>query len=448
MPNKRDTGWAQQNLPTQYSDIYQGGDFTTGHGSAYGIAEIIKEAYIDDRIYRIGMDLNFLDFFCNKNSITVDQTLYTHLDEKPRPHILAVSGTVGAGTKGNISSLTVKANGQAFLERDLWMNESTKEVFQVTAVPVGNTVSIRRGYGTQPNKAMSDGQVLRRLGNALSETDTPGKDYGLRQGHSNNTVQKFSHVIGVTEMLRAQGIRTDDVLARKRRNTLYEHLLAKESQFIFGQFVEDMGGLDSNLRIDDTVTDWKGQTRGFLSYIDEAEAGSDYTTNILDAGKNLTFDDLSQFLYDINKNRRLDGSTDIQTEAGAPKKTMGKYNLAAVCGFEGKRALGWLQRKNDIQVKSMEKQFGFDIETIQTEGGMIDIYVHNLLDQGYAGHILLIDRNRIRTVKYKNHFAQGKAGLKVREITMPNEPGYQEELYEVCGFELMNPECHGYIYNV
>lgn len=461
------SGWAQQAGASQLGDFYYGGDFTAGHGEKYGISEILKEAYIEPHVYRIGMDINFFQFFGSKNSVTINQTLYTHLDEEPRPHIATLqnwrTGTSPGGTATTSTVLGFPGSMQGAFEPNwLWFNERTKEIVLVKSVAAnlgadGNglktgqhPVTVIRGYGTQAAADVQTGDVYRRLGNTLSESQLPGDNFHIRTGHSNNTVQKFSHVIGVTNMLREQGVRGGETLKRMRQNVLYEHFLAKESQMIFGQFVEDTNGL-SSLK-DPAVTDWKGQTRGALSYLDmtyptgHPKAGEN-RSNILDAGGNLTFDDLSEFLQSININRRADNETSIQTSAGKQEKTMGKYNLIAICGFEAKQALGWLQRKNHVHVSPMEKTFGFDIQTIQTEGGKLDIFQHNLLTEGFAGHMLIIDRSRIRTVKYKNHTDKGNAGLKVRDITIPNMPGYQEELYEVCGFELMNPECHGYIYN-
>lgn len=459
------SGWAQQAGASQLGDYFYGGDFTTGHGEKYGISEILKEAYIEPHVYRIGMDINFFQFFGSKNSITVNQTMYTHLDEEPRPHTakLASWSTASSATATNSTVLGFAGGLEGAFEPNwLWMNERTKEVVLVKSVAATLAsagsgmaagelpVTVIRAYGTQGAAAVQADDVFRRLGNTLSESQLPGDNFHIRTGHSNNTVQKFSHVIGVTNMLREQGVRGGEVLKRQRQNVLYEHFLAKESQFIYGQFVEDTNGL-SSLK-DSAVTDWKGQTRGILGYLDMTyptghPKSGENRSNILDAGGNLTFDDLSEFLHQINLNRRVDNGTTIQTSGGSQEQTMGKYNLVAVCGFEAKQALGWLQRKNHVHVSPMEKSFGFDLMTIQTEGGKLDIYQHNLLTEGFAGHMLIVDRSRIRTVKYQNHTDKGNAGLKVRDITIPNMPGYQEELYEVCGFELMNPECHGYIYN-
>ena len=192
---------------------------------------------------------------------------------------------------------------------------------------------------------------------------------------------------------------------------------------------------------------WLGTTGGLFEFLERQDENGETRAHIYDAGGRIEYEDLADILHMINRNRNMNGvQTQIQTEA-KQAKTQGGYNLIALCGWHGKKALGRILRKNDIQIESGMKEYGFDIQKVMTEGGSIDIFQHHKLNGAFSGHIILLDPKLIRTIKYKNHSKPGKSGVMVRDVTVRNQPGEVLELYEVFGFDAMLPECFGCVYN-
>ena len=420
----------QQRATSQQGGTFQPDYAVTSHGTNTGYTDIRRKQSIEEKIYQICLPMNFLQYFASKNSRTVDQTLYTIMEDQPLPRF----DTVKAGITSAVVLMTVD-NRNYIRPSHLWKNIRTGEIILVTGhTAVADQISVIRGYGTTAAAAMVAGDKLRRMGSIMSETQLPGAPQAIHVGHSNNTVQFFSRVTGISSIAQEAGIRGLSEWQKMQRDTKYEYMLDKEEQYLGGEFVSDEQGATG--LIDSALPDWRGETKGILSYLNETRSHK------LDAGGDLTFGTLSDMLHDINRNRQPDGSTVRTGEAGKTMKTMGKYNLVALCGKEGKKALGRIQRSNTVFIKSGEMEYGFDILKMMTDFGTIEIVQHFLLDEELEGHILLLDTNRIRTVKYKGH------GVTVRDITPPNAHYKQEEIYSVEGFELMNPECHGMITNV
>ena len=419
----------QQRATSQQGGTFQPDYAVTSHGNDTGYTDIRRKQSIEEKIYQICLPMNFLQYFASKNSRTVDQTLYSIMEDQPLPRFVGVKATVAAAD----TTMTLD-NREYVRPSHLWKNTRTGEIILVTTWSATvDTVNIIRGYGSTAAAGMTASDKLRRMGSIMSETELPGAPQAIHVGHANNTVQFFSRVTGISSIAQEAGIRGISEWQKMQRDTKYEYMLDKEEQYLSGEFVSDEQG---NAPTDTSVPDWRGETKGVLAYLNEMRSHK------LDAGGDLTFGTLSDMLHDINRNRQPDGSTVRTGETGKQMKTMGKYNLVALCGKEGKKALGRIQRSNTVYIKSGEMEYGFDILKMMTDFGTIEIVQHFLLDEELEGHILLLDTNRIRTVKYKGH------GVTVRDITPPNAHYKQEEIYSVEGFELINPECHGLITNV
>ncbi len=131
------------------------------------------------------------------------------------------------------TSITV-LNGSRFRVGDQIQGVAKHELMFVTAVS-GNTLTIARGYGGSTKQALTDGLVLRILGNAALEgADADNARFTIRTRVSNYT-QIFSaavQVSGTEAAVRQIGI--DDEMAYQKTNRLRELLRDLENTAING----------------------------------------------------------------------------------------------------------------------------------------------------------------------------------------------------------------------
>ena len=348
---------------------------------------------------------------------------------------VAAAGAGGAATTEIPKGSFKRGDTAIFRAPMVFMNDRTGERFLVTAV-TGDKITILRKYGERSklinnaNTAMKIGDLIRRIAVAQNETGVAGPAQTQRIGHRNNIVQYFTATADLSELGEKISILGPKAMAHQRRKAKYEYLKDKESAFLWGDFANEQGGVAGITESD--LKDWRGTTRGFILTMEGAT-----DANILDT-RVLSWNKLCDFTEEINRNRTMNGTT-LRTTKAKPKKDMGDMNLVAICGKKASIALGNMQRNQHITIVPEQPNWGFNLKTVQTPFGMLDLYYHTLLDGVYSNYILLVDRERVGT-----RFLSG-FDVATWDISERGYHGTKEEIYSLEGFFMTNPECHGII---
>ena len=421
---------------SQYGEVTKPAQLT-GPGDTTGIVDIRRKIFIEPMIYEIGRPHNYLQWLCSRNApMMVEQPQYAHMTWKPLERVISPNAGVLVGAL-IITVKTIEAD--RLRVNHVWMNESTGERFLITKIAVDATtatttnVTVVRKFGSTAAAAMTTAHVLRRLGSAFAETDTPGLMQYVKEGHSPNSVQFFSATSSISEMAMAMSFEGQNhPWADLQRRARYEYEVDKESAFLRGEYVFDEEGATTK----SAPTSWRGATRGLGEFINSSPTVNKITVA---SGASLGFDDLSDVLYEINRNRGSSGQKQINV-SGKLKKHMNEYNLVALCGKKGRKTLSKIQRTGTtLNVDQGQSTYGYHLTQLKTDNGMIDVVTHLDMVGDLDGTIYLIDPTRLKCVKFKNH------GTHVRDVTDPKVHGKSQEIYSIEGINFYNPECFGKI---
>lgn len=160
-------------------------------------------------------------------------TRHEWIDDELLPNTDSIHQPGLSDTAMTTTAVTV-LNGGRFRVGDQVQADGSREVLLVTAVS-GNTLTVARGYGSSPKKALTDGVLLRILGNAAIEGSEPDNARFTIRTRNSNYTQIFSaltQVSGTEAAVRQIGV--EDEMAYQKTNRLRELLRDLENTAING----------------------------------------------------------------------------------------------------------------------------------------------------------------------------------------------------------------------
>lgn len=302
------------------------------------------------------------------------------------------------------------------------LNDRTLETVRITAdATTGGTVTVTRALGTTPAAAaILDNDVWTIVTKGVDEGADPGRALYEQPTSYANNIQTFQETILVTNVLKANVLRTDKqgIVDQAISNALERMVNRMEFAYLLGQKANPS-----------STNGYAYYTGGLKYYIDVAAvADTNLAANILEAngtsGVNLT--NLLAWLQAI-----LVNGSDTKLVFAGP------LAYSAISTFANQAAGGFRIMNNSDSI------FGMNITEIQTPFGRVSLVMHPLLrnavamqDWAFVVDLQLI-RNKIMTPLYFEE-----------NIQTPGQLSYKAQFVAMTGLKLLFPGAFGYAKNL
>lgn len=312
------------------------------------------------------------------------------------------------GAQTNVSTtLALQSNeGQVIAVDDLIKIVPTGEVARVTAVS-GDTLTIQRGYGETSAQAISDGDKILVIGNALMQGSGSPAEKKSKTTTAYNYTQIFKTAFSVTGTLDKMKLYGGKELARIRNKKAVEHAQSIEYALLFGERKLDLTGAQP-----------RTTTGGVLRFLSGTSNVDTLDTSVVTDTK-------------LQKKALSDWIEKLFSYGSDRKVWLCSPSVISFVNSLAEDKLQIIQGDND-------KTFGLDIVRYQTPHGTLNMIQHPLLVQGYAGYSIALDMENLSYRPLTDRDTKLKTN-----IQLPDEDGIRDMYITEAGLELKLPETHG-----
>lgn len=328
------------------------------------------------------------------NKVTTPSSVYHWFEDELAPKWGKVTAEAAAGD----TAITVN-NASLFTPRDIIKNARTGEVMQVTAVnDASNQLTVRRGYGTTPAAAISEGDDVVILGNS-NEENAKSPQVNLRQPvMRTNFTQIFRKPVSISRTASKERMRGQNERRRLQRKAGIEHAIDIERAFWFGEPKLDTSGEHP-----------QRMTGGVLSFA---------TENHVDFGaqKDVTEGSFEEALEDAFRY----GSSEKVLFASARWITLINQ---------------WAAGK--LRLRPRAETYGLAVFHYVSAHGELNIVKHHLFEGPYAGLAVVLDLENLEYRPFQDD------DTKLREnIGDSDRDGFLDEWLTEAGLQLKLPKTH------
>lgn len=291
--------------------------------------------------------------------------------------------------------------GQYFAAGDLVKIPSTGEVIKVTSVAT-DALTVVRGIGSTATATIPANEVMLIIGNASMQGSGAPAEKVIGVTPFFNYTQIFKTAFSVTNTLDATKLYGMAELARLRKNNGIVHAKTLEYAFLFGEKNIDTSG---------------AQPITYTGGIFEALKNS--VNNMTKTKSTGTEADLLAFCQNIF--------------------TYGGDSRTCLCSPD---ILAWIAVLASPKVQLIQgdkdSTYGLNITKYLTPFGVLNLVMHPLLVQGYAGNMVTIAPEDL----YYRPLA-GRDTKLMTNIQLPDEDGLRDQYITEAGMELRLPLKHG-----
>lgn len=331
------------------------------------------------------------------NTVACHQPKYEWMDNDTETRWTATTATALVGA----STIAVTAGtGKYFAAGDLIKNVTTGETMQVTGV-AADTLTILRGIGSTA-VAVGSGDKILLVGNASMQGSGAPAEKVIGVTPFFNYTQIFKTAFSITNTLDATKLYGMDEKARLRKNNGIVHAKSIEYAALFG-----------TKSIDTTGSQPITTTEGIITSL------ATNPNNVSKAKATATESDLLGFCENLFSH-------------GTSERTC----------YVSPDVLSWFAEKamNKVQLvqKDKDKTYGIAITKYLTPHGTLDLILHPLLTNGYAGKMVAVDMADI----YYRPLAGRDTTLKTN-IQAEDEDGQRDMYITEAGVQLRLPLKHG-----
>lgn len=342
-----------------------------------------------------GGNTGYLLWLCSRNRKEVKHPMYFIPSERRVPR----STTVKTAVSSDASVLEIEDPDLVGKGADIWMNERTKERFQITG-KAETGVTVNRGLGKEIPAAPMDANdtVTHLVSGFYSDRDTVRSTHIKVAERRENYTQRFRAFAPVSS------------------ESAKRYVEKVEAAFLFGK----KAGVRPGERPVDSVLAGHTATDGIVQTIRESAV-----SNIWDVRGGLSLRILDDFLCEATRNR-------------IPYfPVLSEPRCAALCGKKAMTVLDALVGKDDsVQAEEIDNRFGFEIKRIGMLFSVLDFLRYAPLDEEYSDHIILLDKERV-----------GSRYLEGNDVA-ERDNGNGWEVSSAEGLWMENPELFGIIQNV
>lgn len=325
------------------------------------------------------------------------------------------SKTTAAYTAGD-TNLGVDQS-KKFSIGDVILVPRTGERMRVTAVNDGsNVITVTRAVGGTTAAALNNNEDLLIIGNAYPEGSRSGVVKSHTEVYPYNYTQIVRTPLEVTGSEAASENYTGPDRNRLRSEKAKEHKLSLEYTALFGS-----RGIDTS----DTAKPIR-YTGGVFFFLDQSGSGAVKK----DAGGILTEPEVEQFCEQIF----------AHTGGGNTRLLL---CAAGVVSVLDQLAMG------RIQLVPSDRTYGITVKQWVTGHGTLLIVEDRLLEwglsgsNGYGGHAIALAPEKL-TYRY----LRGRDTKLLIDVHDNDYDGFKDEYFTECGWQIENPELHGYMYNI
>jgi hypothetical protein len=280
------------------------------------------------------------------------------------------------------------------------------EVFRVVRHVSAQQVEVERGYAGTTAATIADDLVLTLLGTAFADRDDSPNAVARTPSEVSNYAQIFQTAYEYSEQAQATKTNFGETAQQMvHSDALVQHAMERELAMMYGV-----------KSYQDTVTGRVYTTGGVTSYI---------TTHTHDgSGANFSKTNIAAWMRAMRQGNR---------------------RKLALCGYVAKgcihdyvRALAqqWIEPGEN-------KQFGFQLEDLITDGPRLALLQHPLLDEIAPGDIIIVD-----TEYLKLRYFSGK-DFRRDDVALSNNVQIKKaQFYSNVGLQLAYEAAHGYIRGV
>jgi len=260
--------------------------------------------------------------------------------------------------------------------------------------------------GTGGTAALSGDNVL-IIGNVNAEYATVRPILSTTEASAVNYTQIIRTPFGSSSTLGGTTLYGGGDKTYNRMKFATQHAFEVERAALFGQKRETTSG---NYKI--------RSTGGLLSWI---------TTNVVNAGGTITattMESLAEKVFRYSSGPKL---------FMVSRRIMSQLDLIA----EGR-----------INTTSGADTYGVKMATYTTGHGELNIKVHDMLKNSYAGYGIVVDLNNVRMRYMKDEEGRTRDALLRTNIEDPSADGWIDEYLSEVGLHVMLEKSHGYMYGV
>lgn len=319
------------------------------------------------------------------------------------------SSVSGTGSYDADDVTIIVADGTLFKIHDVFEVPRTGEHMYVTAV-VGNTLTVVRGWGSTAPAALTGGEDVQILGNAMEEGSTKPDAKATVRVMPWNFTQIIRTPINFTDTLRVTGdLAVTDPFLAERTQAGAEHAKRIERAFLFGERHIDTTSYSTATRA----------TGGLYDFI---------STNVYARNGTMTETQWDTFLRDYVF--RYGSTTKLLLASRTLRGVITRYE----------RARKWTTVTDRIG--------GLSITRWLSDYGELDIVTHRMLrdgagGQGYAGDGIVVDLPKLR---YR--FLNGRDTHINENIEDNSEDARVDEFFSDVGLEVGQEKTHAIITGV
>ena len=350
-----------------------------------------------------GGNTGYLLWLCWRNREEVKDPRYFIPSKRRVPRSTTVKTAVSSDTR----VLEIEDPDLVGKGADIWMNERTKERFEITG-KTETGVTVNRGFGKEIPAAPMDANdtVTHLVSGFYADRDT------VKSTHIKVAERRENY----TQRLHA--------FAPTLSESAKRYVEKVESAFLFGK---KAGGRPEEHPVYSVLAGHTA-TNGIVQTIRESAV-----SNIRDAGGGLSLRGLDDFLGEATRNRIPRFS---RNENGLDKDLL-ESEHAALCGKKAMMVLDALIGKDDsVQAEEINNRFGFEIKRIGMLFSVLDLLHYAPLDEEHGDHIILLDKERV-----------GSRYLEGNDVA-ERDNGDVWEVSSAEGLWMENPELFGIIQNV
>ena len=318
----------------------------------------------------------------------------------------AINGTTGTGTSWTVD------HGEYFSVGDVVLVPRTGERARVTAVdPTTDVLTVVRSVGSTAVAAVANNDDLLIIGNAFGE----GTGAAIPKSHPETYPYNYTQIVktdfGVTGTQDESENYTGKDKPRLRAEKAIEHMIDIERTILYGEKEIDITSTDNPIRY----------TGGFFDF-------ADY--NAKDMGGVMTEAEVEDWLEDLFW---YTGGSDTKFVAAAPTP----ISVLDMLGVAR------------VELRPSDETLGLSIRQYVTSHGTLNFVKHRLLESGYTtgdgygGYMIAVDPAKITYRFMRNRDTKLRTDVQANDLD-----GWQDEYLTEFGWQLENPQTHGYAYNI